>query len=294
MSACPDALVPAVRGRPVTLCCSAENGACRWSRPDRISSDDGACADRGCAHPRRWIEEAHVTELTGLLRQGPHGDQLDSWPASMRVFARRERPHPGAQLSLFETQDGWRYSLWVSNVPAQLRGWRAQLGYIDAAHLLGVTPDERGGVSGGERVRDSENPARTATIFHRCFASSLRTKAERGKRGTCGICGTQGTKGWAEVRVWGVVYGARGACGLRGLGTQGPTDPGGVCAVIARDGWGVAGRCGGWGVRVDIAGGVWRVGCGGWVTDGVCGWTGRNAAGVQTREGGGGGTEGRG
>ena len=54
----------------------------------------------------------------------------------MRVFARRERPHPGAQLSLFETQDGWRYSLWVSNVPAGLRGWRAQLGYIDAAHRV--------------------------------------------------------------------------------------------------------------------------------------------------------------
>ena len=78
---------------------------------------DGACADRSCGHPRCWIEEAHVTELTGLLREGPHGDQLDGWPASMRVFARRERPHPGAQLSLFETQDGWRYSLWVSNVP---------------------------------------------------------------------------------------------------------------------------------------------------------------------------------
>ena len=82
------------------------------------------------------MEEAHVTELTGLLREGPGGDQLDGWPASMRVFARRERPHPGAQLSLFETQDGWRYSLWVSNVPAQLRGWRAQLGYIDATHRV--------------------------------------------------------------------------------------------------------------------------------------------------------------
>ena len=95
-----------------------------------------ACADRSCGHARCWVEEAHVTELTGLLREGPHGDQMDGWPASMRVFARRERPHPGAQLSLFETQDGWRYSLWVSNVPAGLRGWRAQLGYIDAAHRV--------------------------------------------------------------------------------------------------------------------------------------------------------------
>ena len=82
---------------------------------ERRTSD--ACADRSCAHARCWVEEAHVTELTGLLRDGPHGDQLDGWPATMRVFARRERPHPGAQLSLFETQDGWRYPLWVSNVP---------------------------------------------------------------------------------------------------------------------------------------------------------------------------------
>ncbi len=97
---------------------------------------DGACADRSCGHGRCWVEEAHVTELTGLLREGPGGDQLDGWPEPMRIFARRERPHPGAQLSLFETQDGWRYTLWVSNVPAQLRGWRAQLGYIDAAHRV--------------------------------------------------------------------------------------------------------------------------------------------------------------
>ena len=95
-----------------------------------------ACADWSCGHARCWVEEAHVTELTGLLREGPHGDQLAGWPVGMRVFARRERPHPGAQLSLFETGDGWRYCLWVSNVPAQLRGWRAQLGYIDATHRV--------------------------------------------------------------------------------------------------------------------------------------------------------------
>jgi hypothetical protein len=28
----------------------------------------------------------------------------------MRVFARRERPHPGAQLTFFEAGDGWRYA----------------------------------------------------------------------------------------------------------------------------------------------------------------------------------------
>jgi hypothetical protein len=95
---------------------------------------DDACSDTQCAHRECWVEEAHVTELTGLLRQGPAGDRLAGWPASMRVFARRERPHPGAQLSLFETEDGHRYSLWVTNLPVTLRGWRANPAYIDAAH----------------------------------------------------------------------------------------------------------------------------------------------------------------
>jgi len=57
----------------------------------------------------RPVIGAHVTELTGLLRKGPGGDQLAAWLKTMRIFARRERPHPGAQLSLFEAEDGWRY-----------------------------------------------------------------------------------------------------------------------------------------------------------------------------------------
>jgi hypothetical protein len=97
---------------------------------------DDACADRGCAHRRCWIEEARVAELTGMLRQGQAVDQLTGWPAAMRIFARRERPHPGAQLTLFEAEDGWRYSLWVTNLSATMRGWRGQLAYIDAAHRV--------------------------------------------------------------------------------------------------------------------------------------------------------------
>src|SRR5205823_9786240 len=73
--------------------------------------------------------------LTGQLSQGP-ADQLTGWPPSMRVFARRERPHPGAQLTLFEAEDGWRYSLWVTNLPEHAPGWRGQPAYIDAAHRV--------------------------------------------------------------------------------------------------------------------------------------------------------------
>ena len=97
---------------------------------------DDACDDAGCGHRACWIEEAHVTELTGLLRKGPDGDQLSGWPATMRIFARRERPHPGAKLSLFEHEDGYRYQLWVTNLPETTKGWRGQNAYIDAAHRV--------------------------------------------------------------------------------------------------------------------------------------------------------------
>jgi hypothetical protein len=97
---------------------------------------DDACGSEACAHRACWIEEAHVAELTGLLREGPAGDQLKGWPEKMRIFARRERPHPGAQLTLFEAEDGWRYSLWVTNRPAATKGWLGQNAYIDAAHRV--------------------------------------------------------------------------------------------------------------------------------------------------------------
>ena len=95
-----------------------------------------ACSDLACGHRRCWIEEAHVAELTALLREDPGGDQLAGWPAAMRVFARRERPHPGAQLTLFETADGWRYCLRVTSRPAATKGWLGQNACLDAAHRV--------------------------------------------------------------------------------------------------------------------------------------------------------------
>ena len=95
-----------------------------------------ACPSRQCAHRSCWIEEAHVTELTGILRPDKEHDQLAGWPPGMRVFARRERPHPGAQLSLLEAADGYRYVLWVTNLPPATRGWRASPAYIDAGHRV--------------------------------------------------------------------------------------------------------------------------------------------------------------
>ena len=62
-------------------------------------------------------DDAGVTELTGLLRRSAGGDRLANWPTDMRIMCRRERPSSGAQLSLMEEADGWRYQLVATNTP---------------------------------------------------------------------------------------------------------------------------------------------------------------------------------
>lgn len=77
---------------------------------DAVLDTDGAPRGR---------DEAGVVELTGLLREHPDGDHLASWPNDLRLLCRREKPHPGAQLSLFEETNGWRYQLTATNTPGQ-------------------------------------------------------------------------------------------------------------------------------------------------------------------------------
>ncbi len=137
----------------------------------RERRSDEACPDRCCGHRDCWIEEAHVTELTALLRQGPDGDQLASWPKPMRVFARRERPHPGAQLTLFEAEDGWRYTLWVTNLPSTLRGWRANPAYIDAAHRVHARVED--GIRTGKDTGIGHFPSHDFKINSAWLAAAL-------------------------------------------------------------------------------------------------------------------------
>ena len=77
---------------------------------------------------------AHVTELTGLLT-------LTGWPPGMRVIVRRERPHPGAQLTLFEHRDGWRYTAFVTNTTiGALRGWKPATAPTPASRTASAAP----------------------------------------------------------------------------------------------------------------------------------------------------------
>jgi hypothetical protein len=53
-------------------------------------------------------EGAQVTELTDDL-------DLSAWPEGTRLIVRRERPHPGAQLSVFDCQTGYRHTAFITD-----------------------------------------------------------------------------------------------------------------------------------------------------------------------------------
>jgi Transposase DDE domain group 1 len=75
-------------------------------------------------------EHADVAEVTGLL-------DLSGWPEGMRVIVRREHPHPGAQLSLFEVHDGYRYQAFATNTRV------GQLGFLEARHRAHARVEDR-------------------------------------------------------------------------------------------------------------------------------------------------------
>ena len=77
-------------------------------------------------------EGADVAELTGLLPDLAAA----GWPAGMRVIVRRERPHPGAQLS-FTDVDGWRFQAFATDTAV------GQLAALEARHRAHATVEDR-------------------------------------------------------------------------------------------------------------------------------------------------------
>jgi hypothetical protein len=53
-------------------------------------------------------EGAQVTELTDRV-------DLSSWPEGTRLICRRERPHPGAQLSVLDCETGYRHTAFITD-----------------------------------------------------------------------------------------------------------------------------------------------------------------------------------
>jgi hypothetical protein len=78
-------------------------------------------------------EGAWVVELTGLLNLG-------SWPAGMRVIARVERPHPGAQLRITD-HDGNRVTAFATNT--RPGGPGAQIAELELRHRRRARCEDR-------------------------------------------------------------------------------------------------------------------------------------------------------
>lgn len=71
----------------------------------------------GNGEPR---DGAQVAELTAWMPPTTRTGTSDDWPPRMRVIARRERPHPGAQLRLTD-HNGWRITCFATNTKGP--GW---------------------------------------------------------------------------------------------------------------------------------------------------------------------------
>jgi hypothetical protein len=79
----------------------------------------------------RTRDGAHVAELTRWMPA-----TFTGWPPGMRIIARRERPHPGAQLRITD-QHGWRITLFATNT----RGGR--LADLEVRHRLRARAEDR-------------------------------------------------------------------------------------------------------------------------------------------------------
>ncbi len=77
-------------------------------------------------------EGADVAELTGVV-----GDLTAAgWPEGIRLIVRRERPHPGAQLT-FSDADGWRFQTFATDTPT------GQLAHLEARHRAHARVEDR-------------------------------------------------------------------------------------------------------------------------------------------------------
>src|SRR4051794_318832 len=72
---------------------------------------------------------AWVAELTGHI-------SLDAWPHGSRLIVRRERPHPGAQLSFIDV-DGHRFQCFITDQPGR------DLAALEARHRAHAIVEDR-------------------------------------------------------------------------------------------------------------------------------------------------------
>ncbi|MEU8080703.1 IS1380 family transposase [Catellatospora citrea] len=78
---------------------------------------------------------AEICEITGRLP----AELRSAYPEGTRFIVRRERPHPGAQLSLFDTIEGMRHQVMAADTP--VGGGSIQ--YLEARHRAHARVEDR-------------------------------------------------------------------------------------------------------------------------------------------------------
>jgi hypothetical protein len=75
---------------------------------------------------------AEICEITGLVG-------ADGYPEGTRFIVRRERPHPGAQLSLFDTIEGLRHQVMATDTAPG----HGSIQYLEARHRAHARVEDR-------------------------------------------------------------------------------------------------------------------------------------------------------
>jgi hypothetical protein len=95
----------------------------------RLAPKDWTAALDSNGQPRQGAQVAELTQLLPDLAER-------GWPAGMRLIARRERPHPGAQLRLTDI-NGWRVTVFATNSPG------TDLAQLEVTHRLRARAEDR-------------------------------------------------------------------------------------------------------------------------------------------------------
>lgn len=112
------------RGRRVEYSTGWPVDARTRSGIDRLREQDWSPALHADGRPDPG---AQVAELTAILRTGIGGDELQGWPADLRVIARRTPRDPGEQAELGQDAD-WRYGAFATSTPT------GQVQFLDVRH----------------------------------------------------------------------------------------------------------------------------------------------------------------
>ena len=112
---------------------------------------------------------AQVADLTEILRHGPGGDRLASWPRCMRLIVRRT-PRPATKPATLGEHPDWEYGAFVTNTPT------GQLQFLDARHRTQAhveDPIKQFKACGARNVPSIDYARNTAWLQLAALATSL-------------------------------------------------------------------------------------------------------------------------